>query len=95
MFPDAAGNGADVRWKDAWTPKLGEIKLRRADTVAQISRGQKSAEFILVDASQQCQPQFTAEIFNVFPHLDSGGLVAIVTATFAPVPSHCCKNLFP
>lgn len=57
--------------------------MPRADTVAQISRGQKSPEFIPADASQRSQPQFTAESFDAFPHLNSGGLVAIVTATFA------------
>lgn len=63
--------------------KLRQIKLPRADTVAQISRGQKSPVFIPVDASQRCQPKFTAEIFDAILHLDSGGLVAIVTVTFA------------
>lgn len=44
--------------EDSRTLKLREIKLPHADTVAQISRGQKSAVFVRGNASQRCQLQF-------------------------------------
>lgn len=49
--------------EDSRTLKLREIKLLHADTVAQISRGQKSAAFVPVDASQRRQLQFRGDGF--------------------------------